>query len=437
MKITHFTTYPNQGGAGIAAWRLVHGLRSRGVDADLVGIWKFGITDEPGQQNFAYDRKLAHRLWRVARRFQVDQLNKKLPSSSSRGGMPFYSDLSPLGQPMLESATGADIVHLHWVCDFIDYEYFFSKLPVGVPIFWTLHDMNPFTGGCIYSMGCQRFQEACGKCPLLGAELADDESARLLQRKVQALAPHLHNLFVITPSQWLGNLAQKSRVFRGAKFRVVPNGVDLEIYHPHRRKHGRAMISATEEDQVILFVAASLRQNLKGGPLFIEAWKELEARGVKTKVVCIGDSTEFEAPESWQLLSFAQDEKGKAEIFAAADILVVPSEEDNYPNVICEALASGVPVVGSCVGGIPELVLDGITGFTFKNRSAVCLADTLQSLLKVFPEERASWSEICHRFACETFPSSKIIEDHLSLYRQAIEQRHKQLNFTAKTRSFI
>jgi len=65
------------------------------------------------------------------------------------------------------------------------------------------------------------------------------------------------------------------------------------------------------------------------------------------------------------------------------------------------------------------------------------LADTLQSLLKVFPEERASWSEICHRFACETFPSSKIIEDHLSLYRQAIEQKHKQLNFTAKTRSFI
>jgi glycosyltransferase involved in cell wall biosynthesis len=416
MKITHFTTYPNQGGAGIAAWRLVHGLRSRGVDADLVGIWKFGITDEPGQQNFAYDRKLAHRLWRVARRFQVDRLNKKLPSSSSRGGMPFYSDLSPLGQPMLESATGADIVHLHWVCDFIDYEYFFSNLPVGVPIFWTLHDMNPFTGGCIYSRGCQRFQEACGKCPLLGAASSGDESSRGLQRKIKALAPHLPNLCVITPSQWLGNLAQKSRVFRGAQFRVVPNGVDLEIYHPHRRKHGRAMISATDDDRVLLFVAASLRQTLKGGPLFIEAWKELEARGVKTKVVCVGDSNEFEAPESWQLLRFPQDEKGKAEIFAAADILVVPSEEDNYPNVICEALACGVPVIGSHVGGIPELVLDGVTGYTFMERTPVCMANSLQSLLEEMPAERSLWSEKCLRFANNTFDFPIVFKNYIKLY---------------------
>ena len=419
MKITHFTTYPNQGGAGIAAWRLVRGLRSRGVDADLLGIWKFGITDEPGQQNFVYDRKLSHRLWRVARRFQVDRLNKKLPSASSRGGMPFYSDLSPLGQPMLESATGADIVHLHWVCDFIDYEYFFSNLPVGVPIFWTLHDMNPFTGGCIHSMGCQRFQEACGKCPLLGAASSGDESSRGLQRKVQALAPHLHNLCVITPSQWLGNLAQKSRVFRSAQFRVVPNGVDLEIYHPQVRERGRAMISATKEDRVILFVAASLRQTLKGGPLFIEAWKELEARGVKTKVVCVGDSTGFEAPGSWQLLNFAEEEAKKAAIFAAADVLVVPSEVENYPNVICEALACGVPVVGSHVGGIPELVVDGVTGYTFQERSAFCLADTLQKLLETLPGERAGWRNRCREFAEKTFCMSDIEEKHIQLYEEA------------------
>jgi glycosyltransferase involved in cell wall biosynthesis len=419
MKIAHFTTYPNQGGAGIAAWRLVRGLRSRGVDADLVGIWKFGITDEPGQQNFAYDRKLAHRLWRVARRFQVDWFNKKLPSASLRGGMPFHSDLSPLGQPMLESAMGADIVHLHWVCDFIDYEYFFSKLPVGVPIFWTLHDMNPFTGGCIHSYGCQKFQIACGKCPLLGSESPNDESARVLQRKVQALAPHLRNLCVVTPSQWLGDLAQKSRVFVGAQFRVVPNGVDLNIYHPQGRKRGRAMISATDQEQVILFVAASLRQTLKGGPLLIEAWKELEARGVKTRVVCLGDSTGFEAPENWQLLSFAEEEKEKAAILAAADVLAVPSEVENYPNVICEVLACGVPVVGSCVGGIPELVLDGLTGFTFKERNAVCLADSLQRLLESLPSERGGWSDRCRAFAERTFCMTDIEKRHIQLYEEA------------------
>ena len=422
MRITHFTTYPNQGGAGIAAWRLVDGLRSCGVEAELVGIWKKGAAMLPGQKKFGYDRKLSKRLWRLVRKLQVERFNKRFHTTHACGGMPFFTDLSPLGQPMLDSAMGADIVHLHWVCDFIDYEYFFSNLPVGVPIFWTLHDMNSFTGGCIHSMGCQRFQEACGKCPLLGAASSGDESSRGLQRKVQALAPHLHNLCVITPSQWLGNLAQKSRVFRSAQFRVVPNGVDLEIYHPQVRERGRAMISATKEDRVILFVAASLRQTLKGGPLFIEAWKELEARGVKTKVVCVGDSTGFEAPRSWQLLNFAEEEAKKAAIFAAADVLVVPSEVENYPNVICEALACGVPVVGSHVGGIPELVLDGLTGYTMKHRSSDCLADTLQMLFESLMEKRATWSERCREFAERTFNLQHIANEHFNLYKKAISK---------------
>jgi glycosyltransferase involved in cell wall biosynthesis len=415
-RIRHFCTFPNQGGAGIAAWRLVAGLRSRGVDAELFGAWKFGDKFKPGQRSINIDRKFSNCVWRQIRKFQTMHIKKRLRKKTTSSGMPFFLDLSPMGQPMLECAKAADIIHLHWVCEFIDYEYFFSKLPVGVPIFWTLHDMNPFTGGCIHSMGCQRFQEACGKCPILDSQSSDDESARILQRKIQSLAPHLNNLCVITPSQWLGDLAQKSRVFSGARFRVIPNGVDLDIHHPRERQRNRVTNLATDTEKVLLFVAASLNYQYKGGVLLIDAWRELVARAVKAKVICMGDAKGFPAPSDWTLLNFSANEKDKAEVYASADVLVVPSEFENYPNVICEALACGVPVVGSHVGGIPEMVLDGKTGFTFQERSAICLADTIQKLLETLPNERAAWSNRCREFAEKTFCMTDIEERHIQLY---------------------
>jgi glycosyltransferase involved in cell wall biosynthesis len=427
LKIRHFTTYPNQGGAGIAAWRLVHGLRTRGLDADLVGIWKFGITDLPGQENFQYDRDPFHRAWRVFRRFQVDRVNKKLPPASSRDGLPFYSDFSPLGQPMLESALEANIIHLHWVCDFIDYEYFFSRLPSGVRIFWTLHDMNPFTGGCIHSMGCQRFETACGQCPLLESESPADESARILERKILAIKPLISNLCVITPSHWLGNLACRSRVFSGAEFRVIPNGVDLEIYHPRERDRGRKLMGVDGGEKVVLFVAASLRQSLKGGPLLIEVCKELQTRGIPFQVVCVGEATGFQYPEGWRILNFTEEEVEKAAVFAAADVLVVPSVVENYPNVICEALACGVPVVGSRVGGITELVENGVTGYTPGERNAASFADALQSLLETLPGHRSAWSQRCREFAKKTFSMDEIEARHIELYEKAGTTRETAL----------
>jgi glycosyltransferase involved in cell wall biosynthesis len=76
-------------------------------------------------------------------------------------------------------------------------------------------------------------------------------------------------------------------------------------------------------------------------------------------------------------------------------------------------------VVGSHVGGIPELVLDGLTGFTFKERNAVCLADSLQRLLESLPSERGGWSDRCRGFAERTFCMTDIEERHIQLYEEA------------------
>jgi glycosyltransferase involved in cell wall biosynthesis len=150
LKIKHFCTYPNRGGAGVAAWRLVKGLRRHGLDADLFGIWQDREKSDSGARTVRFDKNPIHIVWRLVRKLQVERQQKKINQFNRSKTIPFSIDYSPLGQPMMESANKATIVHLHWVCDFIDYEYFFSNLPVGIPIFWTLHDMNPFMGGFHY-----------------------------------------------------------------------------------------------------------------------------------------------------------------------------------------------------------------------------------------------------------------------------------------------
>ena len=60
---------------------------------------------------------------------------------------------------MVEQLPPCDILQLHWVSTFVDYREFFSRISRKLPIVWTLHDMNPFTGGCHYS------GDRCGKFP--------------------------------------------------------------------------------------------------------------------------------------------------------------------------------------------------------------------------------------------------------------------------------
>src|SRR5690606_6773811 len=63
----------------------------------------------------------------------------------------FSDDRTPYGSRFLDRLPSCDIVNLHWVARFVDFTSFFSHVPVRTPVVWTLHDMNPFTGGCHYS----------------------------------------------------------------------------------------------------------------------------------------------------------------------------------------------------------------------------------------------------------------------------------------------
>ena len=106
-----------------------------------------------------------------------------------------------------------------------------------------------------------------------------------------------------------------------------------------------------------------------------------------------------------------------AEYFAAADLFVLPSLEDNLPNVIIEALACGTPVAAFAVGGIPEMITEGRNGCL----SAECtVAGIAQAIARLEPATLRSRCEIAGDARVE-YSQAEVSKQHVSFYRDLMQ----------------
>jgi glycosyltransferase involved in cell wall biosynthesis len=334
----------------------------------------------------------------------------------------FFVDRSPHGWALAAELRRADLIHLHWVNDLLDYAHVLPRIPASVPVVWTLHDMSPFTGGCCYALDCVRFQTGCGCCPQLASDRPVDLSARSSRRRARALRAIRSRLHLVAPSAWMARMAASSRLFAGLPCAVIPNAVDLACFNPRHREAGRAHLGLAPTTALLLFVAASVSNPVKGMDILLAALPQLQAAcPVPLAVACIGSRPEA-LPAGVRWLGRVTDPEALAALYAAADLLVVPSLIDNAPNVIAEAHACGLPVLASAVGGIPEMVEPGVTGELVQPADSAALATAAAALLPAVMAERGAWSAHCGAAAEGRYAPELVASRHLDLYRHALEQ---------------
>jgi peptidoglycan/xylan/chitin deacetylase (PgdA/CDA1 family) len=107
-------------------------------------------------------------------------------------------------------------------------------------------------------------------------------------------------------------------------------------------------------------------------------------------------------------------------VLADADIFVLPSESEASPNVIIEAMAAGLPVVASRVGGIPELVGDGVTGRLVPAADRQALADAVLDLLD-HPERAEAFGRAARHRIEETYSFDRMVEQFEALYESQLQ----------------
>ena len=357
MKVVHLSWSDRHGGAARAAFRLDAALKQAGIHSTILSA--AGYLDETGQRRpaNAIDSLLARASARL------DQI--PLVAYPDRERVLFSPARAPEHLAPRSLSTEADLFHLHWVNNgFMKIE----TLPkLDKPVVWTFHDMWPFTGGCHYSNGCQNFSSSCGSCPQLHSTGADDLSRRTFLRK-EAAWSHIP-IQVVTPSRWLATIASSSALFGRSKIDTIPNAIDTNTFAPVDRSLARAALDLPQDGIVLLFGALTGDGDKRKGfhfilPLLTKLAEQHRDGGIHLAILGMEASEKDQAfPFPVTYLGLLREDAAIARAYSCADVLIVPSIEDNLPNSVMEAGSCGVPSVAFRTGGLPDMIVHTHSGY--------------------------------------------------------------------------
>lgn len=239
---------------------------------------------------------------------------------------------------------------------------------------------------------------------------------------------------LILPSRWLSNRLSTFDINHPRSY-IIPYGLNQESYQG-RFNSGDLQpmtVSSVENKKMIIACPARLVA-IKGQKYLLEAMKLLVEK--HDNVVCwfIGDGVmrqDLELQTSELKLTEHVHFFGKRhdvpELLAKADIVVLPSLQDNLPFSIIEAHSLGKPVVASRIGGIVEMVQDGTNGLLAEPANAYDLYEKLLMLVEN-DRLREQQSKAAKEHACSVWSDMAMLQQTLEVYEQAAQMQSPLLN---------
>lgn len=415
VKVAVVSTYDISGGAALAAYRLLKGLARSGTQARM--LVQKRRSHHPGT---AEDDTSFGQIKALARPF-LDNL--PLYMYRSRTDALFSTNWVPSTIGKRIKDWGPDLIHLHWVA-----RGFLNPSTLGTfraPLVWTLHDMWPITGGCHYNDGCNLYQTSCGPCPVLGSIQRFDLSRLNFRRKQRAYQGI--NPIVVSPSNWLADCARASDLTGNMDIRVIPYGIDTATFWPHPTQWCRQLWGLPEDKHVILFGAANATGDMRKGYDLLVSALQHACKGIGHNDVVAAVFGAYEPPDGSELpiptryLGDLGDDVSLSTLYAACDVFVAPSRQDNLPNTLIESLACGTPCVAFNTGGIPDVVEHRVTGYLAEPFDPEELAHGIYWCMEE-RERLKTLSENARRKAVRDYELQSVTNRYLDVYREVTER---------------
>lgn len=412
MRILLVNTYEKKGGAARATGRLFKGLLEQGENVKLLV-----------QNRDSHDESVVTPGGKLTKQFQFlrPYIDFAIPLLQVRDRILFSTSLIPDQVQRAIDQINPEIVHLNWIAGgMIKLE---SLSQIHQPLVWTFHDLWAFTGGCHYpAENCVRYNEGCGFCPLLHSHSGHDLSRKVFLRK-KKVYEKIKNLSIITPSHWLADLVKGSLLLGERHIEVIPNGLDTSVFRPFDKCVSRKRFNLPKDKKLILFGGIrSVQNELKGFDLLLKAINHLPDKDYELIIFGSSHSKNVNSfPIRTRFMGYIGSEETLAELYSAADVVVVPSHQEVFGQTASEGLSCGIPVVAFAIGGLPDIVDHQKNGYLAKPFNPEDLAAGITWVLKD-PERYQLLSSEALKKAKEKFDIRILSQKTSSFYQKIIQE---------------
>jgi len=234
---------------------------------------------------------------------------------------------------------------------------------------------------------------------------------------------------IIAPSSWIARQAGSSSLMGEWPIVVIPTPMNVDWWGSVTRQHSRARLGLRQDATVLLFGAiGGDKDHRKGADLLFAALERVPTHhGLRPgsgplEVLTFGGTLGKRAIGPHVVRSVGRlDDESLRSYYSAADVMVVPSRMDNLPQTAIESVSCGTPVVAFRIGGLPDIVEDGVNGRLAEPFSPEGLANCIAWVLEC-PERHRRLSESA-RISSARWEPSRIAQRYVELFAEMLARR--------------
>ena len=438
LRIVQVNTQDAGGGAARVAQDLHQGLLRVGDESVFAVGFKRSNDDLARQIDNTKYRNAWARFWLAAQ----SVLERTPVSFKGKGRLsPLLADLALparalavrrgreyFGYPATwhseDWASSGQLLHLHNLHgDYFDLRAL-PMLTARYPTVLTLHDAWLLAGHCAHSFDCEKWRWGCGSCPDLSISPAIRRDGSAQNWRVKHSALTASKLYVATPSRWLMDRVEASMLASAiVEARVIPNGVDLEVFRPQDKLKARADLQLPADAPILVFAAHGGRANSWKDFSTIEEAAVQACLALRRQLVLVviggGSGSENRGDLRLRYVPHVGEREVLAKYLAAADVFVHAAHAENFSLALCESVACGTPAVSVRVGGVAEVVKDGTTGLLVDSGDVSSFARALVVLLQD-DALRDRMSKAASDYAARHLGLHRMVDDYRRWYQEIL-----------------
>ncbi|HZY81120.1 MAG TPA: glycosyltransferase [Cyclobacteriaceae bacterium] len=355
MNVAHLSCGV-EGGADIAAVRIHRALMSAGVNSKFYHLGHASPDD-------TFTRFYAREGMTDLVKRWLNIYKNRFVYGRIKPGTEAFTD--PWGNFNLTfdqlNFSDVQVITLHWIAAYFNLKPFLESVPANVKFVWTMHDLNPITGGCHYTAGCNKFEAECRECPQLYNDGIVDRALKNFRIKADAYRQYLKGrVHLVADSYWMGEMIKRSKLLGNEPLSVIHYPIETNAFRYIGKNEARKALGLDPNRFILLFGSGALDNVRKGIDILIDALREVSDPALlsQLQLLTFGSGNMNKLMNGLDVRSFGKVSAHEllTLLYNAADYFIMPSREEALGQTAMEAVCCGTPVISFPVGGLRDTV---------------------------------------------------------------------------------